>query len=131
MTGPRVWAGMALLFVFSLGAFTGVFYERHHASPRTPDLTATELHETAMAELVEVLDLDDDQLEKIHAVLADRQQLVQDVWEQVRPEVAAAMQEIHTEIGNLLRPEQRQRYHEWLNHQRAESGEERVLIIPH
>ena len=39
--------------------------------------------------------------------------------------------QIHVEIAALLRPDQRQRYHEWLARQRDESHNERVLIIPH
>ena len=84
-----------------------------------------------MAELQEAVGLDEQQIEQVHAVLAGRQQLVQRAWEQVRPEVQEAMREIHVEIAALLRPDQRQRYHEWLARQRDESHNERVLIIPH
>jgi hypothetical protein len=122
---------LALLFVFTFGALSGVFYERHLAGPRSAELTAAELHEAAMAELQEVLGLDEQQIAQIHAILADRQQLVQQVWEQVRPQVQEAMLEIHVEIAELLRPEQRALYHDWLNRQRDESRGERVLIIPH
>ncbi len=131
MMRQRVWAGLALVFVFALGAHTGIFFERRHSIPRPTEVTAAELHEVAMAELQEVLGLDERQIEQVHAVLAGRQQLVQDAWEQVRPEVQAAMREIHVEIAELLRPEQRQRYHEWLNRQRDESRHERILIITH
>jgi hypothetical protein len=131
MMGQRVWAGTALLFVFALGVFAGAFYERHHAARPTAGLSGAEVHEAAMAELEEVLGLDAAQIEQIHAVLAARQEFVQEAWEQVRPQVQSAMQEIHVEIAELLRPEQRQAYHEWLNRQRDESADERVLIIPH
>ena len=131
MMGQRAWAALALLFVFTFGALVGVAYERHHSVPRPPELTAAELHEAALAELQEVLGLDEQQIEQIHAVLGGRQQLVQQAWEQVRPEVQEAMLEIHVEIAELLRPEQRALYHEWLNRQRDESRREHVLIIPH
>jgi len=131
MMRQRVWAGLALVFVFALGAHTGIFFERRYSVPRPLAVTAAELHEVAMAELQEVLGLDERQIEQVHAVLAGRQQLVQDAWEQVRPEVQAAMQEIHAEIAALLRPEQRQLYHEWLNRQRDQSQREHVLIISH
>jgi len=133
MTGQRLWAAVALLFMFSFGALAGAFYERHHAVrlSASVELTGAEMHAAAMAELEEVLGLDAAQLEQIHAILTRRQDLVQQVWEEVRPEVQSAMLEVHAEIADLLRPEQRSAYHEWLNSKRDESGTDRVLIIPH
>ena len=131
MIGQRLVAGVVLASVFTLGALSGVFYDRHVSGPRPAELSGAEMHEAAMAELQEALDLDERQIEQIHAVLAGRQELVQHVWEQVRPQVQSAMREIHIEIAELLRPEQRQRYHEWLNRQHADSQAEGVLIIPH
>jgi hypothetical protein len=130
MMGQRIWAGTAQLCVLSLGTFAGVFFERHHAVPQSPDSTAAQLHDTAMSELDELLGLDDEQIEQFHAVLAGRQELVQNAWEQVRPQVTAAMRDIHTDIGELLRPDQRRLYHEWLNRQREEDDGDRVMIIP-
>ena len=131
MIGQRLVAGVVLATVFSLGALSGVFYDRHVSGAWPAELSGAELHEAAMAELQEALGLDERQIEQIHAVLAGRQELVQQVWEQVRPQVQNAMREIHIEIAELLRPEQRQRYHEWLNRQHADSEAEGVLIIPH
>ncbi len=131
MIGQRLVAGVVLASVFSLGALAGIFYDRHISGPRPTGLSGAEVHEAAMAELQETLGLDEGQIEQIHAVLARRQELVQHVWEQVRPEVQNAMREIHIEIAELLRPEQRPRYHEWLNRQHADSQDERVLIIHH
>ncbi len=131
MIGQRLIAGVVLASVFSLGALAGIFYDRHISGPRPTELSGAEMHEAAMAELQEALGLDEGQIEQIHAVLAGRQQLVEQAWEQVRPEVLNAMREIHVEIAALLRPEQRVRYHEWLNQQHADSQAEGVLIIPH
>jgi uncharacterized membrane protein len=129
----RVVAGVVLLFVFVLGALAGVFVERHHyhSVARSGGPSAAEVHEAAMAEMHETLGLDEEQTEQIHAVLARHQQLVQRTWEQVRPEVQSAMREVHIEIAELLRPEQRERYHEWLSQQRDESQGDGVLIAPH
>ena len=129
----RIVAGVVLLFVFVLGALAGVFVERHHrhSVSQSAGLSAEEVHETAMAELQETLGLDEVQLEEIHAVLARHQQLVQHAWEQIRPGVQNAMREVHAEIAELLRPEQRERYHEWLSRQRDESEGESVLVVPH
>jgi len=131
MIGQRMVAGIVLLFVFALGGIAGVFFDRHHLVPRPGAPTAAEVHEAAMADLEEFLDLDETQVEQIHAVLANRQHLVQQAWEQVRPEVQSAMLEVHVEIAALLRPEQREHYHAWLTRQREESRRESVLIIPH
>jgi len=133
MMRQRIVAGVVLLFVFVLGALAGVFVERHHhhSASQSGGLSAEEVHETAMAELQEVLGLDEGQIEQIHAVLAQHQQLVQHAWEQIRPGVQNAMREVHAEIAELLRPEQRERYHEWLSRQRDESQGEGVLIVPH
>jgi hypothetical protein len=129
----RIVAGVVLLLVFGLGALAGVFVERHHyhSVVRSGGPSAREVHEAAMAEMHETLGLDDDQIEQIHAVLARHQQLVQRTWEQVRPEVQNVMREVHIEIAELLRPEQREHYHEWLSRQRDESQGEGVVILPH
>lgn len=133
MMKQRVVAGIVLLFVFVLGALAGVFVERHHyhSVARSGGPSAAEVHEAAMAEMNEALGLDEEQIEQIHAVLARHQQLVQRTWEQVRPEVQNAMREVHIEIAELLRPEQRERYHEWLSQQREESQDEGALSAPH
>ena len=131
MIGQRVVAWVVLLLVFALGALTGIFVERHHSVAPSRELSAEEVHEAAMAEMQEVLGLDEQQIEQIHAVLADHQQLVQRAWEQLRPEVQAAMREVHLEIAGLLRPDQIERYHDWLTRRLDESQGEGVLIIPH
>jgi len=133
MTRQRIVAGVVLAFVFALGAFVGVFVERHHyhSVARSEGPSAQEVHEAAMAELQETLGLDPEQIEQIHAVLARHQDVVQSVWERVRPEVQSAMREVHVEIAELLRPEQRQRYHEWLTGKSEESDGEGAPIIPH
>lgn len=133
MMRQRILAGVVLLFVFVLGALAGVFVERHHyhSVSRSGGPSAEEVHEVAMAEMQEVLGLDEGQIEQIHAVLARHQQHVQHVWEQVRPQVQSTMNEVHAEIAELLRPEQRERYHEWLTEQSEESPDVGVQNVPH
>ena len=133
MMRQRIVAGVVLLFVFVLGALAGVFVERHHyhSVSRSGGLSAEEVHAVAMAEMQEALGLDEEQIEQIHAVLARHQQVVQHAWEQLRPQVQGAMREVHLEIAELLRPEQRERYHEWLTEQNEESQGEAVQIVPH
>ena len=122
MIGHRVRAGAVVLFVFAVGVLAGIVFERHHLTPTPAAMSVAEEHEAAMAELREVLGLDDRQVAQIHAILTERQQLVQQMWEQLRPEVQSAMRQVHSEIAELLRPEQRERFHNWLT-QRLEQSQ--------
>lgn len=133
MIRQRVLAGVVLVSTFSLGAVTGIFIDRHVAiSVSHDELSPNEIHEAATAQMQEVLQLDDEQLAKVHAILADRQELVQRAWEEMRPQVQEAMREVHIEIADLLTPEQRERYHAWLAEQRRQLEDEGdVFIIPH
>jgi Spy/CpxP family protein refolding chaperone len=120
--GPATRASIVLVAVFGLGAVAGYALHDHLGASAPPHLAAApsgaEVHEAAMSELREVLDLDDAQVAQIHALMAERQETVQRIWEQLRPEVQQAMTEVHEDIARLLRPEQRQRFHQWLQQQR-------------
>ncbi|TDI45425.1 MAG: hypothetical protein E2P02_07340 [Acidobacteria bacterium] len=75
-------------------------------------MSAADEHEAAITELRELLELDEEQVAQIHRILAERQQFVQRTWEQLRPEVQNAMRQVHSDIGELLHPDQRGRFHE-------------------
>ena len=120
MIGPRVGAGVVLLFIFGSGVVTGMFVERHHPDRIQMTISAAAEHGETMADMREALGLDDQQVEAIEAILAERQHVVQILWEQLRPEVQQAMRQVHAEIGDLLRPDQRERYHDWLNRRREQ-----------
>jgi Spy/CpxP family protein refolding chaperone len=111
--GPRLRAGLALASVFTLGVLAGVALERYR-SGRGSEVE----HEAVMTELVEELELDPVQVERIHAVFAKHREVVQQSWEELRPEVQSAMRDVHFEIAELLTPEQRRRFHEWLMQRR-------------
>ncbi|NKB87263.1 MAG: hypothetical protein GKS06_03460 [Acidobacteria bacterium] len=121
MTGLGVRAAGALLCVFVLGVVTGLAIERHLVARPTVTLIAgAGEHDRRMGELRDALDLDEAQVDEINALVATHQTAVQVLWEQLRPEVQAAMQDVHLEISELLRPEQRERFHDWLmSHQEA------------
>lgn len=129
MMGPRVRAGVVLLFVFALGVLVGIAFERHHWTAPAARKSVAEEREASMRELREVLELDDNQVEQIHTILTERQEMVQRTWEQFRPEVQAAMRQMHTDIADLLRPNQRKRFHEWLMERHGQSQGQPT--IPH
>ena len=130
MSSQRLRAVVVLLFVFALGGLTGVFLDRHHFVPSPLELSAEALHNAAMSELQMALNLDDDQMAQIHAVLARHQDEVQTAWEALRPEVLSAMQNVHVEIADLLRPEQRDLYHVWLAKRLEQSDDETTIVLP-
>jgi len=114
MIGPRVRAGAVLLCVFAAGALAGTAVERHQLGRVAASVSLLGEGEVAITELRAFLDLDDEQVAQIHAILADNQHTVQLMWEQFRPEVQAAMREVHMEIAALLRPDQAERFHNWI-----------------
>ena len=119
---PKAMAALVLLSVFTLGAVAGIFVHGHLGAPlhglRPAETSTTQLHEEAMEELRATLQLSDEQVTAIESIMAHRQEIVQTMWERLRPEVQEAMQEVHEEIAALLTTEQRQRFHEWLLQQR-------------
>lgn len=125
MTGPRIRAAVVLLSVFAVGVLGGVALERFHAVSRMVETTADQEHLEAISELRHELGLDDGQAAAIHEILTEHQHVVQQTWEQLRPEVQEAMLKVHEEIAELLNPEQLQHFHEWLNHQRELHLDER------
>jgi len=90
MIGPRVRAGAVLLCVFAAGALAGTAVERHQLGRVAASVSLLGEGEVAITELRAFLDLDDEQVAQIHAILADNQHTVQLMWEQFRPEVQAA-----------------------------------------
>ena len=129
MIGSWTRAGVALLFVFASGVFAGIFFDRHHWVHTPAGVSAADVHEAAMSQLREVLGLDDRQVEQINAIMAEHQQVVQHAWETLRPEVQSAMRGVHAEIAEVLRPEQRELFHDWLIRY-GEQNEAQVMVIP-
>jgi hypothetical protein len=114
MIGPRLRAAAVLLVVFAVGSFAGTAFERHHIVRVAESVSLLGENEVAMTELSEFLDLDDEQVAQVHAVLAENQHVVQLMWEEFRPEVQAAMREVHMDIAAVLRPDQAERFHAWI-----------------
>ena len=111
---PGIRATAVLASVFALGVIAGMAIETHWAPHSPYGVSATAEHEAAMAELRELLELDDQQVAEIEGVIAQHQRTVELHWEQLRPEVQSAMRNVHQEISELLTDEQRRRFHRWL-----------------
>ena len=113
-------AGAVLLVVFAAGVLAGVVLQRHHSVPPVAAMSAAEEHEAAMAEMTEALALDQDQVAQIHAIMVQHQNVVQLKWEELRPEVQAAMGQVHAAIADILHDDQISRFHRWLSHRREQ-----------
>lgn len=118
MIGTRLRATGVLLFVFAAGMLGGIALERHRATPSKAEMV--DRHEATMASLREALSLDDQQVAQIEGLMAVHQRNVQRQWEALRPEVRTAMRQVNHEIAELLRPDQRARFHAWLLERRGE-----------
>lgn len=120
MIGPGLRVVLVIAGVFGAGLVCGVFLERHHSVLPQPQIhsAAVAEHERALEELRVVVGLDDEQMEAVNRIIASHQRVVEMHWEQLRPEVQEAMQQVHHEIAEHLRPDQRERYHLWLQQQR-------------
>jgi hypothetical protein len=115
---PLTRAVVALGCVFAFGAGIGMVLQHHVFEAHGASSSGQRLHDATMGELRHRLHLDDEQVEQIDAMFAEHQETVHHIWSQMRPEVETAMQRVHAEIGELLRPDQRQLFHEWLMDQR-------------
>jgi Spy/CpxP family protein refolding chaperone len=121
-------AAVVLLLAFALGVLTGTIVERHRSTRPTKMMSAEGEHRAAMAELTELLDLDDEQVAQIYDILHRHRGIVQRTWEELRPAVQSAMQQVHIEIGEMLRPDQRKKFHQWLMERRDQHHEPASLI---
>ncbi len=121
MIAARLRAAAALLFVLGLGFAAGLRFERHRPKPPPVTLSVAEEHDAAVAELRQDLGLDDAQVAQVHAILTRHHAVVQQSWEHLRPEVETAMRQVHIEIAGLLRPDQRERFHNWLSRRREDN----------
>ena len=129
MMRPKLLAAAVLLSVFVAGAVTGIFIDRHHLLPVPARGASMDEHVAAMNELRDELGLSEEQVAQIHEILAKHQQAVHATWEQLRPEMQSEMRKVHEEIAELLAPEQRKRFHEWmLRRAQEEHGSGRIVI---
>ena len=141
------WFGLsALAVMFALGLVCGLWIGQSgagHGNPvgeavevgstRDPDGGTTQPgsvipgqeaahHEAALRDLRQSVGLDDEQMQRVHEIFARNQGVVRAAWRAVQPEIEIAMEKVHREVADLLEPEQRRRYHDWLMARRGQSA---------
>ena len=132
----RVWFGLFVALVFAAGAGTGVM-----VAPRlTPDRVGPRAFEGGrpwpgvrgpngerrrLAPLLaQELGLDADQQQKLSEVFARRRGRLEAIQQNVRQQFEAEQKELRQEIQAILRPDQMQKFEEWLR--RAERRRPRL-----
>ena len=107
----RVRAIGSLAAVFVLGGAAGIATDRAWAARQSSALMSDE---ALIAAMRRELALDSTQEQQVRAILARHQREVDSAWTQIRPNVHAAIGMAQMEIAMLLRPDQRQRFRDWI-----------------
>jgi Spy/CpxP family protein refolding chaperone len=126
----RVWFGLFVALVFVAGAGAGVMVAPRlapvrHVPPRAfegrpgPGLRGPNGERRRLAPLIaRDLGLDADQQQKLSEVFARRRGRLEAIQKNVRQQFEAEQKELRKEIRAILRPDQMEKFDEWL--QRAE-----------
>ncbi len=77
-------------------------------------------HAGMVASLQKDIDLDAEQMHAVQAIMQHHQERVDHAWAVVRPEVRAALDSIERQIAEVLRPDQRDRFHAWFERHHAQ-----------
>ena len=117
--------GLALvLFGVALGIAGDRLVLSHHGG----SVTHTERqHEMALGHFQQLFDLDDGQVRQIDSIFRRHQTTVTESWSSLQPRLRTAIESVHHSMFEVLRPEQRERFHAWLE----EQGAHGVMVIEH
>jgi len=122
----RVWFGLFVVLVFAAGAGTGVMVAPRlepgrRVMPRAfegrpgPGLRGPNGERRRLAPLIaQDLGLDADQQQKLSEVFAQRRGRLEAIQKNVRQQFEAEQKELREEIRAILRPDQMQKFDEWL-----------------
>jgi len=115
------WRLRGLLGALSLlvvGGLVGMVGHRlvlgHEGSPTVSGITA---HEAAISAFAEALELSDEQLAAVEAILSRHQAVVTDAWGTLHERLQASADSAHGEIEELLTEEQRAMFDGWRDQQ--------------
>ena len=110
MGGRGVLGATALLVI---GAVAGIAVDRTLIQPAATGHVGGGAHGSLIASLRNELDLDANQLDTVQAIMRHHQQQVNHTWAVIRPAMQATVDSVERQIAEVLRPEQRDRFHAW------------------
>ncbi|MDX1394453.1 MAG: hypothetical protein R3195_08680 [Gemmatimonadota bacterium] len=117
--------GLALvLFGVAIGIAGDRLILSHHGG--TVD-HAEQQHEMALGHFQQLFDLDDAQVRQIDSIFRRHQTTVTESWSSLQPHLRTAIESVHNSMFAVLRPDQRERFHAWLE----EQGAHGVMVIEH
>jgi hypothetical protein len=112
----------ALLGALSLlvvGGVLGAGLERHVLASAEHGAPAS-VHEAAMASLQERLDLRPEQRRQIDSIMAAHHDVLQQTWQVLHAQLAAAVDTVHRDVEAVLTPVQREKFRVWLREIRGD-----------
>jgi Spy/CpxP family protein refolding chaperone len=112
-------AVLGALSLIVLGAVLGIALDRHLHSSDGRGPTAA-LHDMTMSSLDERLDLTAEQRRQIDSIVGARHNSLRNAWQMLHSQLGAAVDTVHAEVEDVLTPEQRIAFREWLREVIAE-----------
>ncbi len=118
--GSTVSRAVGVFSLLAIGAILGVALDRTLHSPSHGMMAdhaqqiRESLHEQALGELHQRLELTGDQRETIDRVFRRHQATVDRTWETLRPHIESVVDSVHAEIEAVLTPEQRAAFRAWV-----------------
>lgn len=126
ISGWRARGVLGALSLLVVGALIGAVGHRfllgHEGSRLVADMDE---YRAAIPAFAEALELSDEQVAAVEAVLSRHQAIVTESWEALHRRLQAAADSAHHEIATFLNTEQRARFTEWLSRQHRSSSSPR------
>lgn len=109
--GARAFIGA--LALTALGFAMGIATDRLWLTDSDVVATPEEARERLLNDLQTTVGLDDGQLQSVHIILSRNQEVIRRAWEDVQPQLRAAVDSVWAQIGAVLDPEQLEDFHRW------------------
>jgi hypothetical protein len=97
----------------ALGFTVGVATDRLWLSGPTAVETPEGARERLLDDLQSTVGLNDEQLRSVHIILSQNQEVISSAWENVQPQLSAAVDSVWAQINAVLDPEQAEEFHRW------------------
>ena len=79
-------------------------------------------HDSVVAHMDSTLRLTRAQRDSIHAIFAHHQSTVDSAWRSINHRMHATIDSVHRQMEQVLEPDQRRAFHEWMRRQHAARG---------